>query len=189
MKQNNNTIFNLISEKYNAANEHGLCSIRQKLVSILTVLIVLWLFFIWAHSMMPAAQSSRESHIVAAIIRPVLEPIAGRGNVTDHFVRKLAHFSEYDVLGILIGLRLLAAGRHSFYHWSYGLLIALAAAVADESIQLFSDGRGSQVTDVLIDTFGSLTGLMIVLLAAVILRGGIWLLTRDQQKGCRHGSL
>ena len=32
----------------------------------------------------------------------MLELFTGKGNVTDHLVRKLAHFCEYAALGVLL---------------------------------------------------------------------------------------
>ena len=126
------------------------------------LLLLFWVAFIWGHSMIPAAGSSQESRRVGQLLAPLLELFVGEGNVTDHLVRKLAHFAEYAMLGALIGSVLLARKRTSFFHWSYGLLCALAVAVLDESIQLFVDGRGAQVTDILLDTGGSLTGLLLI---------------------------
>ncbi len=97
--------------------------------------------------------------------------------MTDHLVRKLAHFCEYGALGILAGALLLVKKESGIFRWSYALLCALAVAVIDESIQLLADGRGAQVQDVLLDTAGSLTGLLTVWLIAVLVR---WLRHRDR---------
>lgn len=140
---------------------------------MLRLLLVLWICFIWLHSAVPASGSSEESRIVGNFIRPFLELLLGKGSVTDHVVRKLAHFTEYTILGFLIGanvaaltakirrqMKLSRAGV--FFCWSYGLLLAAAIALIDESIQLFSPGRSAQVTDVLLDTAGSFTGLILM---------------------------
>ena len=113
--------------------------------------------------MIPASGSSEESRIVGEIVKPVLEVVVGKGNVTDHLVRKLAHFTEYMVLGCLMGANVAVRVRmSSWFFWSYGLLLCLAVAVIDESIQIFSPGRSPQVTDVLLDTSGSLTGMVVM---------------------------
>ncbi len=140
-------------------------------IKLLRLTLLLWLCFIWIHSAIPASGSSEESRIVGNIIRPVLELILGKGGMTDHIVRKLAHFTEYTVLGLLmganvgaltaqIGSRMHISRRISFFCWSYGLLLTMAAALIDESIQIFSPGRSPQVTDVLLDTAGSVVGLL-----------------------------
>ena len=71
------------------------------------VLLALLLAFIWLHSMMPAEDSAEESQRVGQFLTPFLELFVGEGNVTDHLVRKLAHFCEYGALGILAGALLL----------------------------------------------------------------------------------
>ena len=150
---------------------------KTQIKMILVVLLALLLAFIWLHSMMPAEDSAEESQRVGQFLTPFLELLVGEGNVTDHLVRKLAHFCEYGALGILAGALLLVKKESGIFRWSYALLCALAVAVIDESIQLLADGRGAQVQDVLLDTAGSLTGLLAVWLIAVLLR---WLRHRNR---------
>ena len=142
---------------------------RNQKLKILYIVTVCWLLFIWTHSMIPAEISSEESQFVGGLIRPFLELFIGSGAVTDFIVRKLAHFTEYAILGMLLSsIALVRFERPDFYHLSYCLLIVLAAAVIDESIQLITPGRSSQVTDVLIDTSGGLTGIILLRTAAFV---------------------
>ena len=131
------------------------------------VILVIGMAFVWGHSMIPASGSAEESRIVGEIIKPFLEIFVGEGNVTDHLVRKLAHFTEYGVLGFAMGanvaLRLSGEPRNRVYRWTYGLLLMLAIAVVDESIQIVTPGRGAMVADVLLDMCGSLAGLLAAL--------------------------
>ena len=142
---------------------------KTQIKTILVVLLALLLAFIWLHSMMPAEDSAEESQRVGQILAPILELFVGEGNVTDHLVRKLAHFCEYGALGVVLGALVLVR-RGKLFQWSYALLCALAVAVIDESIQLLADGRGAQIQDVLLDTAGSLTGLLAVWLIAAFVR-------------------
>ena len=138
---------------------------------ILLVLLVLLLAFIWGHSMVSAANSAEESRRVGQWLTPLLEWFVGEGNVTTHLVRKLAHFCEYGALGMILGaLALLWESPGAFFRGSYAFLLALAAAVVDESIQFVADGRGAQVQDILLDAAGSLTGLLAVWLLGALLR-------------------
>ena len=78
------------------------------------------------------------------------------------FVRKLAHFSIYTLLGICL------FNFFNTYGWSTKRTIILTIitgaiyAASDEIHQLFSDGRTPLITDVFIDTFGALCGSGIV---------------------------
>ena len=139
-------------------------------VVLLLLAVLAALAFIWGNSLDSAVESSLKSGRMRELIRPLLELLVGQGNVTDHLVRKLAHFCEYGALGILAGALLLVKKESGIFRWSYALLCALAVAVIDESIQLLADGRGAQVQDVLLDTAGSLTGLLAVWLIAVLVR-------------------
>ena len=142
---------------------------KTHIKTILVVLLAFLLAFIWLHSMVPAEDSAEESQRVGQLLTPFLELFVGEGNVTDHLVRKLAHFCEYGALGVVLGALVLVR-RGKLFQWSYALLCALAVAVIDESIQLLADGRGAQVQDVLLDTAGSLTGLLAVWLIAALVR-------------------
>lgn len=72
-------------------------------------------------------------------------------HLTDHIVRKLAHFCEYALEGFLLTLCLRVYTRHFFVHISWPILGGLLTALTDETIQMFSDGRSSQLTDVWLD--------------------------------------
>lgn len=78
-------------------------------------------------------------------------------------LRKLAHFSEYLVLGVLL-YRALPVGRGGALGRA-GLALALAAAyaVTDELHQGFVPGRTPSATDFLIDVSGAAAGQVLVL--------------------------
>ena len=51
--------------------------------------------------------------------------------------------------------------RHFVRHMSWPILGGLLTALTDETIQLFSPGRSSQVLDVWLDFMGVLAGLLV----------------------------
>ena len=142
----------------------------QRKVIILYVILGVLLLFIWGNSMLPVAQSAAESRTIGKIITPFLELFVGQGNVTDHLVRKLAHFCEFGALGLTLGLILLTKRQRNSFHISYMIFCGLAVAVADESIQLISAGRGAQIQDVLLDTAGVFFGLFVVVVLFYLIR-------------------
>ena len=97
----------------------------------------------------------------------------------NHPVRKLAHFMEYLVLGILAvnALRLhVGSSEHNpkdgTAAFSQNLLIpalswvfCILYATSDEFHQLFVPGRAGLVTDVCIDSAGALLGILLFLAA------------------------
>ena len=82
-------------------------------------------------------------------------------HLTDHIVRKLAHFCEYALEGFLLTLCLRVYTRHFFVHISWPILGGLLTALTDETIQMFSDGRSSQLTDVWLDLSGAMAGILV----------------------------
>ena len=80
----------------------------------------------------------------------------------NHLVRKLAHFTEFALLGALA----LNAARHlQLRHplalsWAFSVLYA----ASDEIHQLFVPGRAGMITDVCIDSCGALLGVLLLAL-------------------------
>ena len=76
-----------------------------------------------------------------------------------HPVRKMAHFTIYMILGILVTL-LVGEYNVSFYRCLFiSLLVCLLYSISDEMHQLFVMGRSGEIKDVLIDTSGSFIGI------------------------------
>ena len=130
---------------------------REKL---LLGLVVLTLCFIWGNSLLPASVSGAisgwVSEMLTRLLRLPLDTEAGHGTV-----RKLAHATEYLVLGAELTL-LLRLWRNR--PWGEVFLCGAGAALADETIQLFVDGRAGQIRDVWIDLGGFCLGVLICLL-------------------------
>lgn len=87
------------------------------------------------------------------------------------FVRKSAHFIEYMILGVILMLLL-----NSFHiNMKYAIMVSISFcflyACTDEIHQLFVVGRTGRFTDVLIDTCGSFTGIMLSYIIGRIGRG------------------
>jgi len=133
---------------------------NKKLVIILSIIIALTLGFIWIHSMMGQEESGEESGFVYRILCPFFEVFMGEGNVTEFFIRKLAHFTEFCALGIELMLYLnlllkLSKPMKMVNAWVFGTMCALI----DETIQIFS-GRGPAIADVWLDSAGCFTGVL-----------------------------
>ena len=90
------------------------------------------------------------------------------GNIVSHNVlRKIAHFTEYTALGFFMcGAIHFSFEKKRFY---VPLIPCALYAVSDEIPQYFVPERACRIFDVFIDTCGSLTGILIFLLIALIL--------------------
>jgi VanZ family protein len=140
---------------------------------LFTACLIGSIVFIFSNSMKVASVSSAASSRVLAFLRHLLiklnHPHAAAA-LTDHIVRKLAHFCEYMLEGFCMMLCLRVYTRHTVKHVSWPILGSLLTAVCDETIQLFSDGRSSQITDVWIDFAGGMTGLFIAFLLLCVVQ-------------------
>lgn len=80
-------------------------------------------------------------------------------NKLDHIVRKNAHGFMYMTLAFLVSGGLFAFNKRGKDAIIYIMFICLFYAVTDEFHQAFVPGRGSLVSDILIDFTGALIGM------------------------------
>ena len=179
---------------------------------VLLVLVGLMLVFIWGHSLMSVEQSGAESLQIVEMLKGVFSRVCGLLGIggaveavwiTDHLVRKTAHFVEFAVLGGLLCLVckvcMVTGGESGVGKSEVGesggesggepggeltksgvvravcaCLLGLLAAFLDETLQLFS-GRGSMVADGWLDFAGGVFGV-----AAVA--AGMWIWEKGMKK-------
>lgn len=100
--------------------------------------------------------SSVQSDGIVAMLARIIH-YTGDIDILRVIVRKMAHFTEYLILGILV---INACKYNSVKDMiKLSILICILYACTDEIHQLFIQGRGGRIFDVLIDTLGSLTGI------------------------------
>lgn len=87
-------------------------------------------------------------------------------------IRKLAHFSEYALLGFFLMLHIRQILKKAIFRfpWLWGWCVGTLYAVSDEVHQGFVGGRHPAWTDVLIDSGGVLTGILLCLLLYLLHR-------------------
>lgn len=129
---------------------------------ILTLITITFILFIFYNSIFPGPQSSDQSRYVMDLLNRALGFLQIPVLLSEHFIRKAAHFTEYFALGALL------AATIKFYHRPgreavfTELFLLLLVPVTDEWIQLFRPGRGSSVADVLLDFAGGLVGMVLL---------------------------
>lgn len=84
------------------------------------------------------------------------------------YVRKLAHFSEYFLLAVALTFPLYVYGVRGIWLVLIGLILCVGFAAFDEFHQFFVKGRNASVRDVVIDSCGSFTGILFVLVFGYI---------------------
>lgn len=135
------------------------------------VCLALFTLLIWGNSMRTATQSAQQSGAVLAWLTPWLEAWGVNTQGFHTVLRKLAHFSEYGLLGVLWGCELWL-GPHGQRLRGAGerLGLCMFTACLDETIQLFVPGRSGEIRDVWIDVAGALTGLLAACLMGYLIR-------------------
>ena len=135
---------------------------------ITALLLILWVAFIFSNSMDNADASTLKSGAVLALLRRILGSEGAA--LTEFIVRKTAHFTEFAIEGVLLFLVVKGYTTRPLWFLGWPLLAGLMTALTDETIQLFSPGRSSQVTDVWIDFAGVVTGTLLAFLVQAIVR-------------------
>ena len=150
---------------------------------IFTIAVAGCILFIFGNSMQIGAVSSARSQVAMQLINGLLGRIH-LGPLTEHFIRKMAHFAEYCLEGFLLTCCLRVYTARFVRHISWPLLGGLLTALSDETIQLFVSGRSSQVRDVWIDFAGVTAGMCVALILLLILRGltAIWRVKTENRR-------
>ena len=136
---------------------------------ILYILLGLIVFFIWDNSMQNGGSSDGFSLIFAETFAHIVNKLGFHGNIwtLNRIVRKLAHLTEFTILGGVLYAILRRYIEYGTVLKTIGVGVLIASL--DEFIQLFSLGRSSQFSDVLIDTIGVIIGISLVKLAYYII--------------------
>ena len=135
---------------------------------ILYIVLYLIVFFIWDNSLQNGGTSDGFSLIFAKWIAPIANKLGFYGNIwsLNRIIRKLAHLTEFTILGGVLYVVLRRYIEYGTVVKTIGVGIVIASL--DEFIQLFSLGRSSQLSDVLIDTVGIIIGISVVKLTYYI---------------------
>ncbi len=139
---------------------------KKKVIS--WALLIIWMIVIFFFSHQPSIKSSGVSNKVLEIIDTII-PFSLNYEWSSFVIRKLAHFTEYAILGILM-IRLvnvyLKKEKNAIY---FAIFCCFLYAISDEIHQLFIVGRNGNVVDVLIDTCGSMFGIFLLLIISKLL--------------------
>lgn len=140
--------------------------------TVYLVLAVLWAAVIFSFSARNADESTKESRRAGKLICSIFVP--GFSDMTeerqyemageiDYSVRKLAHGTEYAVLGILLAGAVYDTGRKRYYNLIVSYIAGTLYAATDELHQYFVPERSCRLADVFIDSIGVLSGIVISL--------------------------
>ena len=141
---------------------------NKTLQILLTILIIATIVFIFGNSVMPPDLSSKQSDGVASIIEKIIPIDTTFGSFIHENIRKIAHFTEYGLLGIEIAIYVMLYAEEKLKQAAFSTFIPFAVGFTDETIQIFS-GRGPSVADVWIDVGGFLSFSLLTYSVSIVL--------------------
>jgi len=145
---------------------------NKRKITINWILLISWMCVIFIMSNQPAQISDSQSKGVIELFSSMGINIDGVfGQLANFVVRKCAHFIEYMILSLLTVnvLNLYVNAKKVFI---LTITVVFIYACTDEIHQLFIVGREGAVRDVIIDTLGGITLIMIKLLKDSLIKGG-----------------
>lgn len=135
---------------------------------IFLILIIINSLIIFGFSSQNGEESSNLSKMIITKIANILNVKEENKTIFldlgEKFIRKLAHFSIYTLLGIWSISFLYTFNIKLKYQVIITSVWGFLYALTDEFHQMFSNGRHASIDDVIIDTLGVIFGLLLVLL-------------------------
>lgn len=135
----------------------------KKTISIVS--LILWMIVIFSFSSADANKSTGTSDKVITTMIEIKDKITNNETPNNEkeiivknssfYIRKIAHITEYLILGFLT-FNLLK--QYSVTNIYYAIGLSILYSCTDEFHQLFINGRSGSIRDVLIDTIGILIG-------------------------------
>lgn len=145
---------------------------------ILIILLVIVFINIFGFSSQNSEQSGNLSRTITLKITQNIKTIQNLENgqkeqtlnIIETVIRKVAHFSEYTIVGILLMSLISTYNLRQKNRFLISIGIGFLYACSDEFHQLFVPGRSAQFTDVLIDTAGVCMGCFIIYLILLVIK-------------------
>lgn len=135
----------------------------KKIISF--IMLILWMIVIFSFSSADANKSTGTSDKVITTMIEIKDKITNNETPKNEkeiivknssfYIRKLAHITEYLILGFLM-FNLL--NQYSVTKIYYAIGLSILYSCTDEFHQLFISGRSGSIRDVLIDSIGILIG-------------------------------
>ena len=129
------------------------------------IVLILWMIVIFSFSSADANKSTGTSDKVITTMIEIKDKITNNETPNNEkeiivknssfYVRKIAHITEYLILGFLM-FNLLK--QYSVTNIYYAIGLSILYSCTDEFHQLFINGRSGSIRDILIDSIGILIG-------------------------------
>lgn len=158
--------------------------------AVLIILLIVQMWIIFGFSNQNGEESGSISKKITQMITKNIKSIqeleeAEKEKVLkkiEHFIRKLAHFSLYTIIGILSMSLMLTYNIKTKNQIVISGIIGLLYAISDEIHQSFIPNRTPMVGDVIIDFLGVITGIITIFVLNKIIGGGFHAYPKKQCK-------
>lgn len=137
----------------------------KKYIYIVLIIVVLISIYLFSSMNWKDTNSVSKGIIIKSI--DIVESITHKEydrklivNKLNYPIRKCAHFTIFLLLGICIYL--LLNSFHIPHKILISILLSIILATLDETHQMFSLGRSPSILDILIDSIGSIVGIIII---------------------------
>jgi len=131
---------------------------------IWTLIVILYIGFIFHNSLTPAVESSKQSGATLSVSLTIFHALGIKGEwLTEHLIRKMAHFGEYALLGVFLWKCLQSYEFPKKFWFMVQVWLITVLPLIDETLQLFTEGRSGQISDVWLDILGAVAGSLLVI--------------------------
>lgn len=147
---------------------------RKKIIFVISVILaVVCMIVIFSFSSQNCVDTNSLSHEVTSKISGIIfsgyyQLDAETQNIMTEqlnlFIRKMAHFSLYFILGFMSALSVFLATHKYLKSFVSGIIICLIYGSLDEIHQMYVPGRTPLVRDVIIDTAGGVCGIVLCIM-------------------------
>lgn len=147
---------------------------RKKIMLIVPIIIaVVCMTVIFSFSSQNSTDTNSVSHAVTSKLAGIIfsgynQLDAETQNIITEqmnlFIRKMAHFSLYFILGFMSALSVFLATHKYLKSFVSGIIICFIYGSLDEIHQMYVPGRTPLVRDVIIDTAGGVCGIVLCIM-------------------------
>ncbi len=143
---------------------------KKKVMIVGIILSIIWMGVIfWFSSRTTSQLDLRNRFIVKIILELFFKnfdtlPIDSQNQILSDisfYVSKSAHYLEYGMLALLLSLAFILIKKRR-YRYLFIELVVILYAISDEVHQIFTGGRTPRVLDVMIDSLGGLTMILLI---------------------------
>lgn len=152
---------------------------KKNILRIILILLLLGTFYIiFGFSSQDGEKSGSISRRITEKIATFIPQIQKENeiekenimNTMERIIRKMAHFSIYTVVGLLLMALVSTYNIKEKNRLIISLTTGIIYATSDEIHQSFVPGRSPMITDVVIDTMGVILGILLIILGKKIIK-------------------